>query len=81
MPPESVFRNQLSILLNKVSQVPKSLCYPYLLSNLATVVQQRDGLDYAILFHDEDVFSEFSNLENEVVERAGYTYDPIVIQG
>ena len=51
------------------------------MSNLATVVQKRDGLDYAILFHDEDIFSEFSNLNNKIVERAGYTYDPIEIQG
>ena len=67
--------------ITRLSQLPQSLCYPYLLSLLSNKVLDTDGIDYVTVFQEEEVFKEFSRLHHPSVERTGYTYEPIEIQG
>ena len=67
--------------ITNISQIPRSLCYPYLLARLTTRILETGGLDYVTVFHEEQSFHEFSNLNDPAVERKGYTYEPIDIQG
>ena len=64
-----------------MSQIPKSLCYPYLLSNLANRVKEKGGIDFVTIFKDDELFSEFSSLSDPLDERPGFTFSPIEIQG
>ena len=62
------------------SNIPSVLCYPYLLTTLATKVVENNGLDFVYVFEQETSFRSFRNVFNPSAERIGYYYDPIAIQ-